>query len=997
MWNAWLIYAANGSNFLPVQNGCDTLLRRMTTQHEPAQQNRFVGTFLPWLVAAAGLIFYLATLSRWYSLGNLTTAARLTGDLPGAELYAPLYFLATYPLHWMPAHWAPLALNIFSAVCAALTLGQLARSVALLPHDRTHDQRLREEGEFSLLSIRDAWLPPVMAAAVLGLQLTIWEGATSGTRELLDLLLAAYIIRCLLEFRIDERDSWLYRAAGVYGLAMTENWVLIGLLPAFVGAMVWIRGISFFNLRFLRWLILCGLAGLLLYLLLPLVYVNSGFQEGTFWQALKVNLKAQKDILSLMIHRAPGNVLLLLALTSLLPILLISVKWASYFGDPSPVGIALTTGIFHLSHGTLLGACLWAAFDPAFGPRYKGFGLPSLILLLIYFGALSIGYFSGYFLVVFRPLKERTRYVPFWKTALHRLAQVVMWLLLLLVPAGLIYKNLPQIRLSNGATLRNFATQLTQNLPAKAVVLSDDPMRLLLAKSWLARDGNPSDRIFLNTQNLLSPNYFNEQQKLHPTEWLGPVDPKKLPQGVDPRTLITLLLKFSEQRPVYYLHPSFGYYFEYFYPVPHGLVYEMRRTSTNAVAVPPLTDSEIVENETFWSRHADSASELLPFITEPPTKKLPTFRQKLLKKLHVPFEPSPMAITLGNYYSLALNFWGVQSEVAGRLPEAQRRFELSLKLNQNNISARRNLEFNKDLQAGVPTSVQSPKSLEADFGKYRDGPQIMRECGPFDEPTHRFAQGVIFGQTGLNRQAAQQFERIAALVPDYLPSQLWLAQFYVINRFPEKALSLIPKIRAAAEASADSGVGKFDLLKIEVSALFSAGKSALAEQKLRELMNEYPKDINLLSLAFQLSTTFKSYTNALRAVDFALELKPDDVGALVNKGYLSIQVNDHPTAIAALTTALSYDTNNATAKLNRAIAYLASDKLQAAQQDYSELEKLFPNMFQIYYGLGEIAWRNKDTNNAIRNYDLYLANAPAETDEAKTISERLQNLRTAAP
>ncbi len=969
----------------------------MTTQQEPAQRNQFVGTILPWLVAISGLVFYLATMGHWFSLGNLSTAARLTGEMPVPELYAPLYFLATYPLHWLPAHWVPLALNIFSAICAALTLGQLARSVALLPHDRTHDQRLREEGEFSLLSIRNAWLPPVLAAAVLGLQLTIWEGATSGTRELIDLLLVAYVIRCLLEFRISERDSWLYRAAVVYGLAMTENWVMIGLLPAFIGAMVWIRGISFFNLRFLRWLILCGLAGLLLYLLLPLVYVNSEFQDGTFWQALKMNLKAQKDILSLMFHRAPGNVLLLLALTSLLPILLISIKWASYFGDPSPVGIALTTGIFHLSHGALLGACLWAAFDPAFGPRFKGFGLPALILLLIYAGALSIGYFSGYFLVVFRPLKERSRYIPIWKTALHRGAQAIMWLLLLLVPAGLIYKNWPRINLSNGATLPNFATQLTESLPDRAVVLSDDPMRLLLAKSWLARAGKTSDHIFLNTKLLPYPTFFNVQQKLHPAEWLAPVDPKKLPQGVDPRTLISLLIKLSEQRPVYYLNPSFGYYFEYFYPVPHGIAYELRRCSTNEVALPPMTEADLARNETFWGGEAEPLRRLVSFITEPPTKAHLTFRQTLMKKLHIPFEPSPLATTLGNYYSLTLNVWGGLAQVAGQLPEAQQHFELSLKLNPNNISARRNLEFNKDLQAGIPPVVQSPKSLEADFVKYRDGPQILQECGPFDEPTHRFAQGVIFGQTGLNRQAAVQFERILALVPDYLPSQLWLAQFYVLNRFPEKALELIPKIRAAAEASADPGVGKFDLLKVEVTALFSAGQTAAADQKLRQLMDQYPKDLNLLSLVFQISTSFKSYTNALHAVDLALELKPDDVGALVNKGYLSIQISDHPTAIRALTTALSYDTNNATAKLNRAIAYLASDKLEEAQRDYAEMEKLFPSVFQIYYGLGEIAWRNQDTNNAIRYYDLYLANAPAETDEAKTIGDRLLKLRTAAP
>ena len=967
----------------------------MTTQKEAAPGDKFVGRILPWVVAVSGLLVYLATLNHWISPNNISQVARLSGDQPGAELYAPLYFLLTYPLHWLPAKLLPLALNIFSAVCGGLILMLLARSVALLPQDRTHQQRLREHGEFALLSIREAWLPPVLAALALGLQLTIWEGATSGARELLDLLLFAYIIRCVLEFRICERDSWLFRAALVYGAAMSENWVMVGLLPMFVGALIWMRGISFFNLRFLRGLVLCGLIGLLLYLLLPLVYVNSDYQEGTFWQALKMNLKGQKDILSIIVHRVPGNVLLLLAVTSFLPLLLIGVKWASHFGDPSPLGTALTTGIFHLSHGALLGACLWAAFDPAFGPRHMG-GYPVLMLSLIYLATLSIGYFSGYFLLVFLPLKERTRYVPFWKTALHRGSQALLWLLLLLVPCGLIYKNLERIEFTNGTALPRYAADLTKNLPEHAVVLSDDPMRLLLAKSWLAQSERKSDRIFLSTQYLISPIYFNQQQKLHPTEWLPAADPKS-PQGVEPKTQIELLLKLAEQRPVYYLHPSFGYFFEVFYPVPHGLAYEMKRFDTNSVTPPPLTETEIAENETFWDSNKSFVRELVNFTTEPPTLAHPTFRQKFRKKLHILFEPTPVAVLLGTYYSLALNTWGVQAEIAGKLPEAGQHFETALALNDRNLPAERNLEFNKDLQAAINPSVQRPETIKDFFENPRATQQSLLQNGPYDEPTYRAGQGVVFAQADLYRQATIQFERVVELVPNYLPARIVLAQFYIQNHFPEKALAMIPFIRKQAETLVDPGVSKYEILKVETVALFTAGQNALAEQKLREQMDKYPQDMNLLSLVFQISSNVKSYTNALHAVDLALKLKPDDMGALVNKGFISIQLGNHQAAIESLSAALNLDTNNATAKLNRAIAYLGNNQLAEAQQDYTDLEKGNPNAFQIYYGLGEIAWRKQDTNNAIHYYDLYLANAPADTDEAKTISGRLQSLRTASP
>ena len=59
---------------------------------------------------------------------------------------------------------------------------------------------------------------------------------------------------------------------------------------------------------------------------------------------------------------------LLLAVTSLLPILVISIKWASYFGDTSRLGVALTTIIFHIVHALFLVVCIWVAMYPPFSP-----------------------------------------------------------------------------------------------------------------------------------------------------------------------------------------------------------------------------------------------------------------------------------------------------------------------------------------------------------------------------------------------------------------------------------------------------------------------------------------------------------------------------------------------------------------------------------------------------------------------------------------------------
>ena len=75
-----------------------------------------------------------------------------------------------------------------------------------------------------------------------GLQLSFWEHATAVTGAMIDLLLFAYVIRCLLEFRIDQDEAWLCRCALVYGAGMANDWAMVGYLPIFIAALVRITG-----------------------------------------------------------------------------------------------------------------------------------------------------------------------------------------------------------------------------------------------------------------------------------------------------------------------------------------------------------------------------------------------------------------------------------------------------------------------------------------------------------------------------------------------------------------------------------------------------------------------------------------------------------------------------------------------------------------------------------------------------------------------------------
>jgi hypothetical protein len=598
----------------------------------PAVKRDFVRRQLPWVVAVAALIFYACTLAWSVSPAGLTDLVKAAGWWWRPVYTEPLHFLLTYPIRWLPVGWQVPGMNIFGALCAAGALGLLARSVAILPHDRTRDQRFMERSEHSWLTISAAWLPPVLAVLVCGLQLTFWENAVIATGESLDILLFAFVVRNLLEYRLDRKESRLTITALVYGLGMTSNFALIGFLPAFVAAIVWLRGMAFFNLRFLIRMTLFGLAGLSLYLLLPIIDSLQGQTEQGFFEILRLNLGLQKNMLA----RFPRYQLLLIGLTSIVPVLFMAIKWPASFGDVSAAGTALTNLMMHVIHGLLLVAAAAVAFDPQFSPRKLAGPMGYPMLPFYFLGALSIGYFAGYFLLVFQAPARAAG----WRrpsaigTAINGAIAGVIWIALAAIPAGLIYRNLPHIRASTRPYLSQLGVLQAQTLkevaPRGAVVLSDDPFRLFALDAALRRSGGGQHYVLVDTTSLPWPAYHRHLSERYPQQWIQPPANVKLSMWLDPQRLIQLVAYLSQSREIYYLHPSFGYYFEYFYLKPRKLVYQLLPYATNSLAAPLPSAEELDAQEKFWTDF--KSSELMPLLEE-------------MKRLKISDEPN-LSLTL---------------------------------------------------------------------------------------------------------------------------------------------------------------------------------------------------------------------------------------------------------------------------------------------------------------------------------------------------------------
>lgn len=971
----------------------------MKKGRESETKRHFTLVWLPGLLGLAALAVYFFTLNHslsfvpdWMGLmGSPPAGARTAGWFWQPELMSPAYYAVTLPLRWLPERLIPLAINAFSAVCGALALAQLARSVALLPHDRTRVQREHATTRNSLLTVPLAWLPPIFAVLVCGLGLSFWEHGTNGTVEMFDLLLFSYVVRSLLEYRIDLRDERLFRAAFVFGMGITTNYAMIAFFPAFIGALVWTRKLGFFNVRFLGRMALYGLAGLLLYLLLPTLGSLSPGHDLTFWQLLKGNLQFQKYLLFIF----PKSTLLLLALTSLLPVFLLSIRWASQFGDPSRIGVILTTIIFHFVHVGFLIACLWMALDPEFSPRKVGYGFA--FLPFYYLGALSVGYYSGYVLLAFRAVGTRLRPPPPAAVALDYAATGFVIALFLLVPSVLFYRNYTQICFTNGPTIKQFAADLADGLPQKdGVIISDDPRRLWLLQDHLARTGRGGEFILLCSQWLTAPRYHEYLKTRHPT-WVSPAKPKQT-QPVTDSEMVELMQRLAKDHELCYLHGSFGYYFEFFGDEPVGLVHRLTPLSASQLIPPPPTKEVIARNEQFWARAKDGILKtILPLTTPPDPARRLTVGEKLFKSIELKPIRNAQFFALGSYYSRALVAWGVELQKAGDYESAAGHFELARQLNPENVVAGVNLDYNQKYRAGQPAVVQPDQSIEDRFGKSRNWEDVLSQNGPYDEPSLTYAQGYVFARGGLTRQAAQAFARVRTFSTNDLGSRLWLAQLNLNLKFPDQTLNLAREIREVLKSAGGQTTNFTDLFTLEASAYFAKNEPATASALIESSLAKDPGNIQLLAAACRTYSDNGQYTNALALTQRILRLAPDDPNTLINQGCFQVQLGAFVDAVASFNQVLTLETNNPTALFYRAVALLRGDQLEPALKDYESLQRQFPKAHQIYYGLGEIAYRRQDTNTAIRHYEAYLTNSPPNNSESAFVTGRLQELKGVVP
>ena len=819
--------------------------------------------------------------------------------------------------------------------------------------------------------------------------------------ETLDLLLLASAIWLLLEYRVNPNPHWLKAAALVWGLGMAENWAMQITFPLFVVAVMWLCGLAFFDKKFILGMLWLGLAGFSIYAIIPFTNIWPSNTSLGFCESWLASLKLTKQTLVsfysgfISSRRDMGALILVYFLTPVLPLL---IRVPDEGANHRTLAASLQIVLFHLTSLGLLLGCLWLALDPQIGPRQiilKQFNASLPLLSFDYLTAMSAGYFAGYFLLIYGDKFEKFAdlppilHPPFTPVWARKLVPILVFVLPLMMALVLFYKNYPAINRINSQPLRSFGQLAARSLPPSGgIILSDDPVRLLALKFALT-SGEKKRWQTVDSSKLASSKYRAALEKNFPHGWLDQASPNDLA----PIEIVRLLNRLSRSSRILYLHPSFGFYFESFYLQPVGSLYELKRyddAPERQINPPPLDSQQITAQEQFWDEAF--AKEIEP-ITKVSQKHPANWTDKFFAKLKTGAPRENQSHLLGEWYSIALNDWGVQLQRHNLLKAAQKRFEQAAAAATNNLASRFNLNCNANLQAGKPMDLGGVSTLAGQFRNLKQMDQLLVRYGPIDDPVFCYLIGTVYAQSSLFRLAIQELERAKILAPGASASGFALAQIYSRCRLDGPLFTTIREIRQATKNTPLEAASEVELAVLEAHAWLFQTNFPKAKNLLESVLEKHPGNERVLELMMQAYLAFGDYTNALQAISTQASAKSNNIPVLMNQSVILLMMNQPSNALPVLNHVLAL-TNSPKMRINRAAAYLKLGNITAAEADYQQLTNFTEGAFQIHFGLSQIARERHQTNLAIEHLQICLSNSVSGSDVWEQARNLLNSLKS---
>ena len=938
----------------------------------------------PKQVALIAFCFYALTVAHGMTTGSLALTAKVAGWdwIPLAD--RPISWLLTLPFHLLPATWVPLALNLFAAALAAWTLGLIARSVELLP--------------WSCPPV-DNWaarLPALLAVVVCGLQLDFWMEATAYSGEMLDVLMLAAAVRCVLEFNAENKNRWLRNAALLWGAGMTENWVMLLTLPVFVGALVAVKWKKFLDKDFLLRTAVMGLLGCSIILLPPLVHSLNPHSPGSAGDAWVAPFKALKSTLATLYynfwswHRLTViGVLLYLAV----PILPCVMRMKNEDAPNLPKLERYQVRFLRTLRFLLLLVCVWLAFDPVVGPRgilrsQMGVTLP--LLTLNFFTALGVAYIGGNLLfpALIRPeRRSRTRLQKF-KSSFRKNPAPLVALPIVVVAVALLVRNLTALLPDARPPLEKFGRTVCAALPSGGgVLLVQDVTKRLLVQSALAGRADAGRWIAVDARLLPLAQYRIMLERRQPG-WHPEAGDLK------PAELLPLLNEVARSNSVFYLAPHNGdVLFELFYSQPLGAVNRLEAWRENRLERASVSAEAIAAGEKFWDNEWSASVSRLAHETVRPSSSERAIKGFFRQRLALVPARHDQADFLGSWYSAALNDWGAVLQREGNLTQAQLRFAQAVALNTNNFVAVANAGICSNLLAGRTLTVTNDAELLKELRSIHQLAQVIAAFGELDSPSAHTLLGNACASAGWPRQAWAEINRAHELAPADTSLGLALVQLYSRCGMRAEALQGLKHLRSNVDSSPAGRALELEITLLEAGQWYAQTNAAEGRKILNAFAAAQPDSVPVAEAVFKAFLAFGDSTNALSLLQTQLAKNPNNLAALNNQGALLIQTHRAAEAIPVLDHALAI-TNLPSIRLNRAIAQMQLKNYAVAEAHYRQLANTTSvDQFSVRFGLGQIAQERLDTNAAIAQFEMALTNAPAGSLKWQEAGARLEMLK----
>ncbi|MBR5738037.1 MAG: tetratricopeptide repeat protein [Verrucomicrobia bacterium] len=948
-------------------------------------------TRLPWILGAIFFVIYILTLNRWVTLDSLAVLAPIVGwDFWGLRMNSPLFRLVTSPCQLLSPASSILFISVLNAVLASFSLVWLARAVMLLPQDRCTDQRVRNDDPDGLYVSKLSWIPPLLAVCSLGFMFAFWEDATGAFPAIINVFFLSYIVRNTLEYRLDGENFWIYRAAAVYSIALVNNWVMILLLPFWIGSLIWINGTNL--LRYSTLIVrsfLCFLPGLLFFLYTPTIEYIEGRSDLGFFNLLAMSLKQHAS----SVTSIPPYILFIFSTFSIIPLILLSIKWDQSRSSGGNAGIntamtRISVRLMNLFFFLYAGA---VAFELPVCPSHLTPGFEGLEFH--YIAALVLGFATGYLLIVFHePVTER-RQKRFKVSDFMNLIRPVIFVFVLIcgvaMLGGLIYKNYPQIQANNSNTLYDLGCNLLDDIQKidkdkPVTLLSDDPTCIYLVRATMARKGVQDPYIFVDTRFLSYPWYHRRMAKFYPERWKNYFAEATEIGYLDNSNISQWLMLYAKQEHTYYLHPSFGYFFEACKPTLSGLLTQLTPYQDDDVSLWVFSPEEKEAALNYWKAE------------ETVLDKIPRLPEEKLKHGNIAF--------VAAFYSRMLNNYAVELAKANDRTDAIQFCEEALSLYPRNLAAYMNKHY---YQTGLSTyDDEGQHRYDELFNNYNSSWEtVSLFCGKPDLPRPLYEMGTLFSQNHQWRQAYQCFLRVQQYEPNQIQNMTALAYVDSMIGESDRALKLIREAKAYWKQSGQSNSDTISLDTQEAACLLSTGKTEEALALLNEARKNNPQDQRILNMLSRAYIENGNYQEALTLIDRILTSAPDNFDNLYRKAICLLGLDRANDALNILDNLLRKNPLNNSIISLRITALLKLKRFDEARAVYEGMLREDKDDVSAMIGLGKVAEEAGNPDEALKQYERALSNeyilpvqigwivdsmlAMNKTDEARKVYEKL--------